>query len=158
MSRIGNDPGSSSAQSGFTVFELLIVMVIAAMAAASVLVLYRAPSAHTELRSAALLTASRFRDLRAAAMATGTQRTASIDVERRVIRYADSRPPLRISPSIAITVTAADSERQSPTAAGVRYFPNGSSTGATIAFHSERQAYEVRINWLTGRVSTNATE
>jgi general secretion pathway protein H len=42
--------------------------------------------------------------------------------------------------------------------AGVRFFPNGSSTGATIDLRTERQAYEVRINWLTGRVSTAAIE
>jgi len=57
-----------------------------------------------------------------------------------------------------MSVTAADSERLSPVTAGLRYFPNGSSTGATIEFQAERQGYEVRINWLTGRVSVRAIE
>ncbi len=158
MSRTDDGTRSDRSQSGFTLLELLLVMIIASLATASILVLYRGPSSDTELRAAALMTASRFRDLRVTAVETGTQRIASIDVERRLIRYADGRAPLQIDPAITVTVTAAESERHSATTAGVRYFPNGSSTGATIGLKSQRQSYEVRINWLTGRVSVNAVD
>ncbi len=51
-------------------------------------------------------------------------------------------------------VTAADSEKRSPSIAGIRFYPNGSSTGGTIDLKMEGRAYEIRVNWLTGRVST----
>lgn len=158
MSPTGYSGPTHSARSGFTVLELLVVMVVVTVAASSVLVLYRQPSASTEVKSAALVTASRFRDLRALAVNTGTQRVAHIDVARRAISYGDGRAPLHINRAISMSVTAADSERLSPVTAGLRYFPNGSSTGATIEFQAERQGYEVRINWLTGRVSVRAIE
>jgi general secretion pathway protein H len=154
----GDKESAASSRSGFTVLELLVVMVVVVVAASSVLVLYRKPSAGAEVKAAALVAASRFRDLRALAVSTGTQRVAQIDVAQRTISYGDGRAPLHINRAIKMSVTAAEAERLSSAQAGLRYFPNGSSTGATIEFHAERQSYEVRINWLTGRVSAGAIE
>jgi general secretion pathway protein H len=91
-------------------------------------------------------------------MSSGKESVATIDIGERVIRFSDGRPPVELHKSITMAVTGADSERRSPLMGGVRFFPNGSSTGATIDLKSERQAYEIRINWLTGRVSTAAIE
>jgi len=154
MSRAGSSSASGAA--GFTLFELLVVMVILGMAVVAVSAVYRKPSAGIQLKAAARLTASRLRDLRASAMATGRERVAMIDVGGRRIRFSDGRAPVDLDRSITVAVTAADSEKPSKSVAGVRFFPNGSSTGATIELRSERQGYEVRINWLTGRVSTAA--
>jgi general secretion pathway protein H len=141
---------------GFTLFELLVVMVILGMVMVAVSALYRTPSAGLQVSAAAQLAASRLRDLRAAALTSGGERSATIDVNARVIRFSDGRAPLRLARSIAVSVTGAESERRAKGMPGVRFFPNGSSTGATIQLRSKRQAYEVRINWLTGRVSSAA--
>ncbi len=133
-------------------------MVVITMTIAAISTLYRSPSSGTQVKVSALLTASRLRDLRTSAMSTGSERAATIDVAQRVIRFSDGRAPLELSKTIDVAVTGADSERRSVSVAGVRFFPNGSSTGATIDLRSERQAYEVRINWLTGRVSTAAID
>jgi general secretion pathway protein H len=130
-------------------------MVILAMAMVAVSALYRSPSGGVQVKAAALQTASRLRDLRAAAMTTASERLAMIDVNGRAIRFSDGRPILQLDRSIALRVTAADSVSGNA-AAGVRFFPNGSSSGATISLKSKGQAYEVRVNWLTGRVSTAA--
>jgi general secretion pathway protein H len=139
-------------------FEVLVVMAVIAMTIAAVSTLYRSPSGTTQVKAAAVLAASRLRDLRAAAMATGSERVATFDVGERVIRFGAAQAPLMLDRSIAMSVTGAEGERRSPTLAGVRFYANGSSSGATIELRSERQAYEVRINWLTGRVSTSAVE
>lgn len=156
MLRAGSRAKNTAANLGFTLFELLVVMAIIVMAAAAVSSLYRSPSSGTQVKAAALLAASRLRDLRAAAMTTGSERVATIDVNNRVIRFSDGHAALTHNRSIALAVTGADSERRTAATAGVRFFPNGSSSGATIVLRSERQAYEIRINWLTGRVSTTA--
>jgi general secretion pathway protein H len=146
------------ADAGFTLFEILVVMAMMVMAMAAVSTLYRAPSAGTTLKTAAHQAASRLRDLRATAMATQRERTAAIDVDGRSIAFGDGRAPLQIDRSLVMSVTAADSERTSARTAGIRFFPNGSSSGATIQLKSERLMYEVRVNWLTGRVSTAAID
>jgi general secretion pathway protein H len=156
MSQAGCSGRRARCDAGFTLFELLAVMVVLGMAIVAVSTFSRSPSAGLQVKAAAQLAASRLRDLRASALTTGSERSASIDVDRRIIRFSDGRAPLQLARSIAVAVTGAESERRAKGLAGVRFFPNGSSTGATIQFRSERQAYEVRINWLTGRVSTGA--
>lgn len=89
-------------------------------------------------------------------MRTGTERLAEIDPSARVLRFSDGSAPLAINPDLTIAVTAADTERTSPQKIGIRFYPNGSSSGATIKLNSEQQGYEVRVNWLTGRVSSAA--
>jgi general secretion pathway protein H len=143
-------------QAGFTLMELLVVMLLVAMTVTAVTSVYRAPSSGAQVKSAAMHVASRLRDLRSAAMQTGTQRLAEIDPTARVVRFSDGRTPLVLNRTLNIAVTAADTERTSAQTVGIRFYPNGSSSGATIKLISERQGYEVRVNWLTGRVSTAA--
>ncbi len=47
-------------------------------------------------------------------------------------RFSDGRTPLVLNPTLNIAVTAADTERTSAQTIGVRFYPNGSSSGATI--------------------------
>lgn len=140
--------------SGFTLFEVLLVFVVVALIIGGVSASIQRKSSAYSLKATALVMASRFRDARFAAVTRGLDSVATIDVTRRRIRFSDRIPVLSLDPTIGLSVTAADSERRSPTQAGVRFFPNGSSTGATIVLKRERHLYEVRINWLTGRVST----
>jgi len=145
---------SDRADAGFTLFEVLVVMAVLMMAMTAVSALYRSPSAGLVLKSAAASMSSRLRDVRAAAMATGSERVANIDVNERRVSFGDGRAPLELDRALTLSVTAADSERRTAAVAGIRFFPNGSSSGATILLQSERLKYEVRVNWLTGRVST----
>lgn len=156
MSQAGNSGPTSHGESGFTLFEVLAVLVVIGLTAGAIATLYRSPSSAAQLKTASLLAASRLRDIRSGAMVSGTDRIAVIDVERHAIEFGNGIPPLALSRSIELQVMSADSERISPSSAAIRFFPNGSSTGGTIALASEGKMYEIRVNWLTGRVSTTA--
>ena len=147
-------PGDPRA--GFTLLELLAVMMVASLVIGAISVAFRAPSPSTQLKTLAHVTASRLRDLRASAMATRAEQVATIDTKRRMIGFGDARAPLSLQRGVAVSVTAADDEMTALARANIRFYPNGSSSGATIEFHSGSQGYEVRVNWLTGRVSTAA--
>jgi len=158
MLRVGNSAANTSGEAGFTLFEVLAVLVIMAMTAAAISTLYRTPSGDAQVKTAALLAASRLRDLRANAMTSGTEGVAVIDVERRAMNFGNGLSPLAFSKAIEIAVTSADSEKISPTRAGIRFYPNGSSTGGTIGIKLGGSAYEIRVNWLTGRVSASSIQ
>lgn len=154
MSAVGNEARDHSHQAGFTLVEMLAVLVIVALTAGAISMLYRSPSSDAQLKTASLMAASRLRDIRSGAMISGTDRLAVIDVVRKSIEFSNGISPLTFPRSIDLDVMSADSERVSPSAAGIRFFPNGSSTGGTINLRSRDKAYEIRVNWLTGRVSS----
>jgi general secretion pathway protein H len=162
MWRAGCDGAGSSrlpaddARAGFTLIEMLGVMMVASLVIGAISVAFRAPSPGTQLKTLAHVTASRLRDLRASAMVTRAEQVATIDTAGRVIGFGDARGPLALQRGVAVSVTSADDEMTMPARANIRFYPNGSSSGATIEFHSGGQGYEVRVNWLTGRVSTAA--
>lgn len=141
---------------GFTLVELLAVMAVIVLILAAVPVLYRSASPGQEAKAVARQTASRLRDLRVLAIATQTQRIATVDTATRRIGFSDGRAPIRVETPIGMTVTAAEDATGAPTQARIRFYPNGSSSGATLAFRSGGQTHEIRVNWLTGRVSTQA--
>jgi general secretion pathway protein H len=61
-------------------------------------------------------------------------------------------PPFRIAETIGIASETSAGERHGEKVAGIRFFPNGTSTGGKVRLETGRQVYEVRVNWLTGRV------
>lgn len=156
MSPAGSNRSHADASAGFTLFEVLAVLVVIALSAGAISTLYRSPSSGAQLKTASLLAASRLRDIRSGAMISGADRVAVVDVQRRAIEFGNGIPPLVFSQAIDLDVVAADSERRSTSSTGIRFFPNGSSTGGTINLKSKGNAYEIRVNWLTGRVSTAA--
>ena len=114
MWRAGSSGRTSGAEAGFTLIELLVVMSIMALLFVAVAAIYRAPSPRLEVKTAATLIAARMRDLRAAAMTTGDERLAIIDVNGRAVRFSDGRTPLQLSHKVALSVTGAESERARP--------------------------------------------
>ena len=96
--------------------------------------------------------ASRCRTARAAAIRQAESRTVVIDMANRVVTAGKDIPPLRIAETISITSETSAAEQQGRKVAGIRFFPNGASTGGKVRLETGRQAYEVRVNWLTGRV------
>lgn len=140
-------------ETGFTLFELLVVMVIATLATGAVSVMLWSGPGRSGLKSAAYETAARLREARATAINQGRSNVVLVDLERRIITTKIGRIPVEIADGIQVTMTAAAGERQSKHIAGVRFYPNGSSTGATLKFALNDQAFEVRVYWLTGRVA-----
>jgi general secretion pathway protein H len=75
-----------------------------------------------------------------------------IDMANRLVMAGKNIPPLRIADTISVSSQTSATEQRSPSVAGIRFFPNGASTGGKVRLETGRQAYEVRINWLTGRI------
>lgn len=143
-------------EQGFTLFEMLAVMLILGLVIAVVPMAAKSPSPMAKAKSDAATIAARLRGLRSAAIVTSGQRMAVIDMAKRQVRFDDGRAPVAIDRSLSLTVTSADSERSANDVRGVRFYPNGGSSGATITIASGKDGYRIRVNWLTGRVSTDA--
>lgn len=136
---------------GFTLFEVLVVMLIVALVAAASAPVISGRLGGVQQRTAARDLATVLRQTRGAAIAENRDLALAIDTETHT--YAiEGGPPRHLPESLSVSLFAAETERLGPTAGQIRFFPDGSSTGGEVTLAAAQQQYVVRVDWLTGRV------
>jgi len=131
---------------GFTLVELLVVMGIVGMILAAVLSA-KPKTAATRVAVTARAIAATLQLARAQAMASNTETVVRIDTDKRQIGLAKSMHPLPRGMTVAITV--AETERAGDTG-GMRFYPDGQSSGGEILLTLEGRVSRIAVNWLTG--------
>lgn len=139
-------------EAGFTLFELIAVLVIAALIAGTIMFANRSDSGQSGLKAAAAQVASGLRHSRGHAIRTGRETVTRIDTAASRIEWGTTRQGYKLTGGIGLTVVTAESERRGKVA-GIRFFPNGSSTGGRLGLSSSGLRFDVAVNWLTGHVS-----
>ena len=141
---------STDPRAGFTLIEVMAVMMIIAMLAS--LVVTSVPgTGRANLRVLALRTAALLRRERLAAILTGHSRRVSLNAEDRAL-VGEGGETLAIPRDVVLDVVGAD-EAWSGRQAVVRFEPDGASTGAVLKLSREGASYEVDVNWYTGGVA-----
>jgi general secretion pathway protein H len=138
-------------QPGFTLLEMIVVLAVLALIAG--LVLARGPPHSTtmELRSAGATVARIMRGARAAAIAADEQIGVDIDLARHSIRVGTTAPVL-LPFTVGLAATAASGVQLGPRYAEIRFAPDGSSTGGSVALTEGASRMMIVVDWLTGRV------
>ena len=144
----------TEAQAGFTLLELLVVLVIMALAATAVMSVGRSSLESARVRSFMVETEAMFRDARTAAIETGAQTAVMIDAKGRRLSLADGGRVLDIPRGVSL-----DAKVAVPKDGGlpsIRFFPSGGSSGGQLTFNFRGRSYALRVNWLTGRADAQA--
>ncbi len=145
--------GSKAGQGGFTLLELLVVLVIAAAGAALILPNLGGGMAALEIRGAARELASALRFARGQAIAERGPAALTLDVEAKRYRLSGRERDYELPSGIDLKLLTGRSELLDENAGRITFFPDGSATGGRITLSAGRQRYVVDVNWLTGRVS-----
>ena len=141
------------ASKGFTLLEVLVVLVIASVMYVLILgVPFRGASV-ADLKAAARSLASGLRQAQTLAMATRRDAVLTIDVEERSYLFPGETEARRIPRDIEVKLFTAQSELLSDKKGAIRFYPDGSSTGGRITVSAGERKYLVDVDWLTGRVS-----
>jgi general secretion pathway protein H len=143
---------------GFTLIELLVVLGILALAVAVALPLLPGAADRAALRAAAAEIASGLRETRSLALARGRSASFMLDTERRAYRIGDNGTWHALPANVAPTLFAASRERLGEAVGDIRFFSDGSSTGGEVRLLRGRTEDAIRIDWLTGRVSSGTAE
>ncbi|MBU2532613.1 MAG: prepilin-type N-terminal cleavage/methylation domain-containing protein [Alphaproteobacteria bacterium] len=141
-----------TAEAGFTLFEIIAVLVIAALLATTVIFSSRPAGGAAQLKALAGTIAAGLRRTRGHAIRNSREAIARIDVAATRIVWENGIEALDLGRGIGLEVTGATSEAKGAVA-GIRFFPNGSSTGGRLRISSDRARFDIAVNWLTGRVS-----
>ncbi len=140
-------------QRGFTLLELLVVLVIAVLLVALVPPLLSGLSGGTELRGAARQLAAGLRFARNEAVTHQREAVLTLDLVQH--RFAVTGDPREIAlpDSLSFHLYTAQSELFDQATGNIRFFPDGSSTGGAITVSGPKLAYRVNVDWLTGAVA-----
>ena len=140
-------------QHGFTLLEILVVLVIGVLLVALVPPLLSGMSGATELRGAARQLAAGLRNARNEAVERQQEAVLTLDLERRRFGVTGDPREIALPESVALKLYTAQSELLDSTTGGIRFFPDGSSTGGFITVSGPKLAYRVNVDWLTGAVA-----
>ena len=146
------DRAPDRASRGFTLLELLVVLVILGAVAALVPPMLAHGSAQAQLKRTVATLASTLRQARSDAILRDDPQGVVIDPIGRSFGPAEAPLRYRIADGIAVEVTAADKAEDREGRPAIRFLPDGRSTGGSIRLAGQGRAYQVEVNWLTGRV------
>ena len=147
--RVRSGPGRSR---GFTLVELMVVLVIAALLLALVGTSISRSVSGAEMRNAARKVAASLRYTRTQAILSKSQQVFIVDTEARTFQAAD-REAETLPEGMNVQLNTARSELTSETAGGIRFFPDGGSTGGNVKLEANGRVYQVNVAWLTGEAS-----
>ena len=143
---------NSEAEHGFTLIEMVCVIAIIAMLAAVLLPLVPRQTSRARLQAYAVEAATLLKADRIAAMRHGVDVATLVDAGSRVIRSGATSESIRIPDDVRFDALLPQSCRQRASLSTISFFANGMSCGGTIALTRLDAGYEVRVNWLTGRI------
>lgn len=137
---------------GFTLLEVLVVLVIGALAYAVILAAPLRGASSADLKSAARTLAAGLRQAQAIAMSTRRDALLTVDVEGREFSVSGDPTVRQLPSALELKLFTAQSEVTSERRGAIRFYPDGSSTGGRITVASGERKYLVDVDWLTGRV------
>jgi general secretion pathway protein H len=143
---------SDVAQRGFTLLEMVCVVAIIALLAAVLLPFIPRETSRSRLQAYALQAATLLKADRDAAISRNISVATLVDTGSRAIRSGASRTALRVPDDVRFEAVLPQTCQQRAALSTIRFFANGMSCGGSIALSRFDTSYEVRVNWLTGRV------
>jgi general secretion pathway protein H len=137
------------ATAGFTLFEMLVVLMIVSLVTALTLPSLRRTPDHLRLEAAGRSLASALRFSRVAAIARNADLVLSVDVERKSFAFS-SGSTIQLEPEISVHMIFAAPLRRGRGVGVIRFFPDGTSSGGDIVLALGQRQVRISVNWLTG--------
>jgi general secretion pathway protein H len=143
---------NDGAESGFTLLEMVCVLAIIAMMAAVLLPLVPRETSRSRLQAYALQVATLLKADRVAAIGRRTSIATLVDAGARSIRSGASSNAIWIPDDVRFDALLPQTCRRQAALSTISFFANGTSCGGTIALTRFDAGFEIRVNWLTGRI------
>ena len=138
---------------GFSLLELVVVLVIAGVAFSLVLAFSGKGASAADLKASARAVASGLRAAQSTAMSTRREALLTLDVDTREFQFTGDTRTHRLPEGIDMKLFTAQSEVESAKKGSIRFYADGSSTGGRVTVASGERKYLVDVDWLTGRVT-----
>jgi general secretion pathway protein H len=149
--------GRHDGESGVTLLEMLVVLVIIGLGYSVTMPLLTRTSPTVELRVATQDLGNRLRSARSTAIVRQDDIVVHFDLEKRTYVITGLVQAFKFGQSINMTVTSARDARGASTRAAIAFFADGSSSGGEIKMQLGETRTVLTVNWLTGVVGVEAS-
>jgi general secretion pathway protein H len=137
---------------GFTLLEMVCVIALIAMIAAVLLPFLPRHTSRSRLQAYALEAATLLKADRYTAIRRRADVSTLVDAPSRAIRSGATSQIVRIPDDVRFDALLPKTCRQREALSTISFFADGMSCGGSIALSRLDTAYEIRVNWLTGRI------
>lgn len=137
---------------GFTLIEIVVVLVLISIIASVVAFAYARSLSSARIQAASRDLVAALRYTRGQAIVKGEQKVLMLDLEKNTYT-APGKAERGLPDDMALRLTTASQELVSDKAGGIRFFPDGSSTGGHIAVVLDQREWRINVGWLTGEVT-----
>lgn len=137
---------------GFTLIEMIAVVVLIAIILTVVSVSFSKSLTTAKVRAASRDLVAALRYTRGQAIVKGEQKVLTLDLERNSYQ-APNRGSVELPKNMKLRLTTAEQELTGENAGGIRFFPDGSSTGGNIAVLMGERVWRINVAWLTGEIT-----
>lgn len=138
--------------SGFTLVELIAVIVLLAIATATVTFSFSKSLQSAKIRGASRDLVAALRYTRGQAIVKGKQEVLLLNLENNSYT-APGKPVVKLPEDMTLQLTTAEIEQTGANTGGIRFFADGSSTGGHISIFQGRREWRINVAWLTGDIA-----
>lgn len=143
---------SSDDDAGFTLLEMVCVLAIVGLLSAVLLPSFPVQTSRSRLEAYAVEAATLLKSDRNAAIRQGLPVMTRVDAAARAMRSGATGASLRLPDDVTFEALLPQNCNGRPAVGSVSFFASGMSCGGVIAFSRPDAGYEIRVNWLTGRI------
>jgi general secretion pathway protein H len=143
---------NEAGQTGFSLLEMVCAMALIAILAAVLLPIAPRQTSRARLQAYALETATLLKSDRNAAIRAGADVSTLVDAPSRAIRSGATSQTIRIPDDVRFDALLPRTCQQRAVLSAISFFADGMSCGGAITLARLDMAYEIRVNWLTGRI------
>lgn len=142
----------SSLSKGFTLLEMLVVILLIAIATAAVSVSVSQGLTSARVNAASGEMAAALRATRAQAIVQGKEQTFAVNTRDNTYTPVGGKV-VRLPQGMTLGITSAAEDQIGSNTGRIRFFPDGSSTGGHVTLKLQQRQWLVNVSWLTGAVS-----
>lgn len=139
-------------EAGFTLLEMVCALAIVGLMAAVLLPAIPRQTSRARLEAYAIETAALLKADRNAAIRRRLDVTTQVDAPSRSLRSGASGQTVRVPEDVRFETLLPRNCDNRPVVASISFFASGMSCGGVIVLARLDAGYEIRVNWLTGRI------
>jgi general secretion pathway protein H len=139
-------------EAGFTLIEVVCVLAIVALLAAVLLPAIPRQTTRPRLEAFAIEAAALLKADRNAAISRRLEVMTRIDTQARAIRSGTNGQAIRFPDDVRLETLLPRNCDNRPAVQTISFFGSGMSCGGVITLTHLDAGYQIRVNWLTGRI------